>query len=55
MPQWAVPIYSGLTVTCTGRPDLVLFHFNTSQNLPLIVNLLCDGLISHPSLYSLPF
>jgi hypothetical protein len=30
-------IYSGLTVTCTGRPDLVPFRFNTSQSLPLIV------------------
>jgi hypothetical protein len=31
-------IYSGLTVTCTGRPDLVIFRFNTSQSFPLIVN-----------------
>jgi hypothetical protein len=45
-------IYSGLTVTCTGRPDLVSFRFNTSQSLPLIVKPLCDGLISHSFLSS---
>jgi hypothetical protein len=26
-------INNGLTVTCTGRPDLVPFRFNTSQSL----------------------
>jgi hypothetical protein len=49
-------INSGLTVTCTGRPDLVPFRFNTSQSFPLIVNPLCDGLISPPPFYLLsPF
>jgi hypothetical protein len=41
-------IYSGLTVTCTGRPDLVSFHFNKLvRAFPLIVKYPCDGLISH--------
>jgi hypothetical protein len=43
-------INSGLTVTCTGRPDLVIFRFNTSQSLPLIVRPPLNGLISHSSL-----
>jgi hypothetical protein len=40
-------IYSGLTVTCTGRPDLVTFRFNLQSASSFIVNHLCDSLISH--------